>query len=131
MSLSFSKFTNWCKSTELALFSAVPRLAIQYKIPLIFWGENPGLQLGDLKTLGKTGYDGNNLRFMNTLSGGGIEWIKEEGFEERILLPYLYPDTKEFENPRTPKANISCSSVLCFLLVQTTSYPSSHNSKTT
>lgn len=98
MSLSFSKFANWCKSTELALFSAVPRLAIQYKIPLIFWGENPGLQLGDLKTLGKTGYDGNNLRFMNTLSGGGIEWIKEEGFEERILLPYLYPDTNEFEN---------------------------------
>ena len=67
--LSFDKFTNWCKSTELALFSAVPRLAIQYKIPLIFWGENPGLQLGDLKTLGKTGYDGNNLRFMNTRGG--------------------------------------------------------------
>jgi len=98
MALSFSKFTNWCKSTELALFSAVPRLAIQYKIPLIFWGENPGLQLGDLKTLGKTGYDGNNLRFMNTLSGGGIEWIIEEGFEEKSILPYLYPDINEFEN---------------------------------
>ena len=97
MSLSFSKFTNWCKSTELALFSAVPRLAIQYKIPLIFWGENPGLQLGDLKTLGKTGYDGNNLRYMNTLGGGGIDWIKDEGFEENILLPYLYPDVNEFE----------------------------------
>tara|TARA_Y100000589_G_C27128189_1_gene619452 strand:- start:105 stop:1235 length:1131 start_codon:yes stop_codon:yes gene_type:complete len=98
MSLSFSKFTNWCKSTELALFSAVPRLAIHYKIPLIFWGENPGLQLGDLKTLGKTGYDGNNLRYMNTLSGGGINWIKEEGFEDNLLLPYLYPDVNEFEN---------------------------------
>ncbi len=98
MALSFSKFTNWCKSTELALFSAVPRLAIQYKIPLIFWGENPGLQLGDLKTLGKTGYDGNNLRYMNTLNGGGIEWIIEEGFNEKLLLPYLYPDINEFEN---------------------------------
>ena len=98
MYLSFVKFTNWCKSTELALFSAVPRLAIQYKIPLIFWGENPGLQLGDLKTLGKTGYDGNNLRFMNTLGGGGIEWITDEGFKEKILIPYLYPDIEEFEN---------------------------------
>ena len=79
MLLSFSKFTNWCKSTELALFSAVPKLAIQYKIPLIFWGENPGLQLGDMKALGKTGFDGNNLRFMNTLNGGGIDWIVDEG----------------------------------------------------
>ena len=41
---------------------------------LILWGENPSLQLGDLKTLGRTGYDGNNLRFMNTLSGG-FDWM--------------------------------------------------------
>ena len=27
-------------------------------IDLILWGENPALQLGDLKTLGKTGFDG-------------------------------------------------------------------------
>lgn len=73
---SFNKFTNWAKSTELALFSSVPQLAIQYDIPLVLWGENPGLQLGDMKTLGKTGYDGNNLKNMNTLGGGGIEkWM--------------------------------------------------------
>lgn len=100
MLLSFSKFTNWCKSTELALFSAVPRLAIQYKIPLIFWGENPGLQLGDIKTLGKTGFDGNNLRFMNTLNGGGIDWILDEGFDEKNLIPYIYPDFEEFDESK-------------------------------
>mgnify|MGYP003312390402 CR=1 FL=1 len=59
MKAAFKKFTNWCKSTELALFSSVPQLAIRYEIELILWGENPALQLGDLKTLGKTGYDGN------------------------------------------------------------------------
>ena len=36
---SFDIFTNWCKSTELALFSSVPQLAIQYDIPLILWGK--------------------------------------------------------------------------------------------
>lgn len=97
MSQAFDKFTNWCKSTELALFSAVPRLAIRYEIPLILWGENPGLQLGDLKTLGRTGYDGNNLRNMNTLSGGGLQWMKEAGFSDQELLPYTYPDADEFE----------------------------------
>ena len=95
---SFRKYTNWCRSTELALFAAVPRLAIRYNIPLILWGENPALQLGDLKTLGKTGYDGNNLRNMNTLGGGGIDWMLEEGFSIKDLIGYQYPSHKEFDD---------------------------------
>jgi N-acetyl sugar amidotransferase len=97
MKLSFDRFTNWARSTELALFSSVPQLAIHYDIPLILWGENPGLQLGDLKTLGRTGYDGNNLRYMNTLSGGALEWISEAGFELKDLIPYQYPSPEEFD----------------------------------
>ena len=98
--VGFEKFANSFRSTELALFSTVPRLAIRYEIPLILWGENPGLQLGDLKTLGKTGYDGNNLRYMNTLDGGGTEWMIDAGFEERDLLAYKYPDPTEFEKSK-------------------------------
>jgi N-acetyl sugar amidotransferase len=98
MKLSFNKFTNWARSTELALFSSVPQLAIRYDIPLILWGENPGLQLGDLKTLGRTGYDGNNLRYMNTLSGGALEWIREAGFELKDLIPYQYPTPEDFDS---------------------------------
>lgn len=94
---SFLRFTNWARSTELALFSSVPQLAIRYNIPLILWGENPGLQLGDMKTLGRTGYDGNNLRFMNTLSGGGMDWMLDAGIEPGDLLPYRYPDPAAFE----------------------------------
>lgn len=94
---SFLKFTNWAKSTEFALFSSVPQLAIRYEIPLILWGENPGLQLGDLKTLGRTGYDGNNLRNMNTLGGGVSEWMLEANIDTRNLLPYQYPKLEEFD----------------------------------
>lgn len=94
---SFKRFTNFGRSTELALFASVPQLAIRYNIPLIFWGENPGLQVGDLKTLGRTGYDGNNLRYMNTLSGGGMDWILESGFNIRDLHPFMYPSTEEFD----------------------------------
>jgi N-acetyl sugar amidotransferase len=97
MLASFEKFTNWARSTELALFSSVPQLAIRYEIPLILWGENPGLQLGDLKTLGATGYDGNNLRYMNTLSGATLDWIREAGFELKELIPYQYPTPDEFD----------------------------------
>ncbi len=94
---SFNRFTNWARSTELALFSSVPQLAIRHRIPLILWGENPGLQLGDLKTLGRTGYDGNNLRYMNTLSGAALDWMLECGLQMQDLIPYQYPTPKEFE----------------------------------
>lgn len=97
MRSAFDLYANWAKATELALFAAVPRIAIDYKIPLILWGENPGLQLGDLGTLGSTGYDGNNLRNMNTLNGGDYNWMINEGFDEKDLIPYRYPTIEEFE----------------------------------
>ena len=92
----FARFTNSFRSTELALFAAVPQIALRYGIDLILWGENPALQLGDLKTLGKTGYDGNNLRHMNTLSSG-TQWMVEAGYTPQQLLPYQYPAPEAFD----------------------------------
>ncbi len=92
---SFFQFTNWARSSELALFSSVPQIAIRYGIPLIFWGENPALQVGDLNTMGQTGFDGNNLRYSNTLSSGH-EWMLKRGYVQNEILPYLYPNEAEF-----------------------------------
>ena len=75
MKVSFLKYGNWAKSTELALFSFVPRLALQMDIPLVFWGENPALQLGDSKSGSKKGFDGKNIMNLNTLGGGKLDWI--------------------------------------------------------
>jgi N-acetyl sugar amidotransferase len=96
----FSRYTNWAKASEQAILSAVPQVAINYGIEIIFWGENPGLQLGDLKTIGKTGWDGNNLKYMNTVAGGGIEWMLEEGIERQKLNPFIYPLALEFDNAK-------------------------------
>ncbi|AUZ84047.1 N-acetyl sugar amidotransferase [Methylophaga nitratireducenticrescens] len=93
---SFYQFVNWARSSELALFSSVPQLAIRHKIPLIFWGENPALQVGDLKTMGRNGYDGNNLRNSNTLSSGH-DWMLESGYPQKEILPYVYPTSEEFD----------------------------------
>jgi N-acetyl sugar amidotransferase len=92
----FETFTNSFRSTELALFSTVPQIALRHGIDLILWGENPALQLGDMRTLGKTGYDGNNLRYMNTLSSG-LQWMLDAGHDRSRLLPYVYPQPEEFE----------------------------------
>lgn len=98
MRKSFLQHTNWAKSTELALFSSVPRLAIAYQIPLIWWGENTALQLGDLNVMGKDGSDGNNLRKMNTLGGGDITWLINDEVKKEHILQYNYPSEKEMEN---------------------------------
>ena len=91
----FFQFTNGFRSTELALFSSVPRLAIAYQIPLIWWGENSALQLGDLNVMGESGSDGNSLRNMNTLAGGDITWLLSEEIRRNQVLQYIYPSDKE------------------------------------
>lgn len=98
MRKGFFEHTNWAKSTELALFSSVPRLAIAYQIPLIWWGENTALQLGDLNVMGKNGSDGNNLRKMNTLGGGDITWLLGDEVRKEDILQYNYPSEKEIED---------------------------------
>jgi N-acetyl sugar amidotransferase len=98
MKKGFFNYTNWAKSTEFALFSSVPRLAIAYQIPLIWWGENAALQLGDLNVMGKNGSDGNNLRKMNTLGGGDITWLLSDEIEKSDILQYIYPSEKEMED---------------------------------
>ena len=96
---SFRQFGNVCKSTEMALFSAVPRIAISKKIPLIFWGENPALQVGDAKTEGVNYFDGNNLRNLNTLIEGGIDWIFDE-VEDYKAEAYAYPEKSSFNKEK-------------------------------
>ena len=71
-------------------------MAIKYKIPLIFWGENPALQVGDMSVMGRNGYDGNNLRNSNTLSTGH-GWMIDAGYEREHILNYIFPSKEEFE----------------------------------
>ena len=91
----FETFTNSFRSTEMALFACVPQVAIRYGIKLIFWGENPALQVGDMKSLGRNGYDGNNLRHVNTLSSGH-DWMRQHVKDPAELIPYRYPAVEEF-----------------------------------
>lgn len=96
----FATFTNWAKSTELALISSVPKLAIAYQIPLIWWGENAALQLGDLNVMGQSGSDGNNLKKMNTAGGGDITWLLSDEIRKNRILQYCFPTEKEMEDAR-------------------------------
>ena len=101
MRSAFFNFGNWAKATEMALFSSVPRAAIAYQIPLIWWGESAAVVLGDLGMKGKTASDGNNLKYSNTLNGGDISWMLNEGVKKTDILQFTYPSDEEME-----KANL-------------------------
>ena len=94
---AFKQFGNVCTSTELALFSTVPRLAVDTGIKLIFWGENPALQVGDSAVSGINEFDGNNLRNLNTLSSSPLDWIEAAVAHEYQANHYRYPSSLEFE----------------------------------
>jgi N-acetyl sugar amidotransferase len=94
---TFLEYGNWAKATEFALFASVPRIAVAYQIPLIWWGESAALLLGDMGVLGSDPFDGNRLKYSNTLDGGDISWLLSEGFATTDILQYIYPSDKEME----------------------------------
>jgi len=94
---AFYRFGNWCKATEMALFAGVPQIAIDRRIPLILWGENPALQMGDSATLGRSIWDGGNLVNSNTLAGGDLGWFREVAGSARRLSPYRFPARNELD----------------------------------
>ena len=96
---SFYKFGNVSKASEKALYSTVPRVAIDLGINSIFWGENNALQVGEKAVLGEDEFDANNLRNMNTLSAGGDEWIHDHIGCARGEH-YVYPDQIKFEKQK-------------------------------
>ena len=97
---SFKRFGNVCKSTELSLHSTVPRLAIELGVNMIFWGENPALQVGDSAVQGEDDFDGNNQRNLNTLTEGGHDWLYHVVEDPDKLNHYLYPDPDSFEKAK-------------------------------
>ncbi len=94
---AFLRFANWAKATEMALFAGVPRVAIDKRVPLILWGENSALVVGDSATLGSTIWDGNNLSRSNTIAGGDLTWFKEVAGTEKFLHMYKYPSMAEIQ----------------------------------
>jgi N-acetyl sugar amidotransferase len=94
---SFFTYGNIIKYSEHALFTAPFRIGIDYDIPLVFFGENPALEVGDRNT-DRPGWDATGIKFNNTLGGQGIDIWLCDGIVERELLPYAFPSDEEMAN---------------------------------
>ena len=89
---------NYLIGPELALYSSLPQIAIKYKINLIFWGASPAETSNELKTTVKgREWDGNNLRYSNTLKNCDTDWIKKIAKGNNRIIPYEFPSVQEFK----------------------------------
>jgi hypothetical protein len=91
---SFIKFGNISKYSEYSLFSIPFRIAINFKIPLVFFGENPAMEAGD-KNNEDAPWDASGIINNNTLEGGDLDiWLNQK-IKKKDLLPYIFPTKKE------------------------------------
>lgn len=85
----FFRHGNFFKSSEMALWSCLPRMAIAYHIPLIFIGENTAISLGALEVESLDG-EANNVRKTNTIKGGPESVWPSQGTEKDVIW-YRFP----------------------------------------
>ena len=89
---SLYKHGNPIKPTEYPLYAVTNVTALNFGIPLIIQGENPGITLGEVE--GGVGNDDNalNIALTNTLNGGNAcDWA-HEGIKLEELIWYQMPD---------------------------------------
>lgn len=91
----FLEYGNWAKSTETALYASLPKYSIAYHIPLIFLGENPAIQMGDLG-VGSLNWNANQMKKSNTIAEGADIYIGD-GITAQHLIWYRYPPDDEME----------------------------------
>lgn len=95
MRQGFFKHANWCKSTEMALYAIPIHVAIAYKIPLVFLGENPALTIGEKH--GRLDGDASRMKYCNTLQGGDPGDLMTGEMSFKDVHFYYYPSDDDME----------------------------------
>lgn len=98
MRQGFFRFGNFFKSTEMALYASGPKVSIAYQIPLIFYGENPAVTIGEMKKGFTVNSDGNTMKYSsNTLDGGDPSRLLTDEMTRQDVLWHYYPEDDEIE----------------------------------
>lgn len=92
---SFVKYGAPARASEFFLYSIPAQTAIAFRIPLIFFGENPALEYGDN---GEMGFGGSANRQKECCTVEGLDardiWLCE-GLSEKDLIAYQHPSEAE------------------------------------
>lgn len=95
MRYCFLKFKNLFNASEMALYAIPIHVAIAYKIPLIFLGENPAHTIGEKH--GRLDGDASQMRHGNTIKGGKADIFLDSGVNKHDLFFYNYPPESDVQ----------------------------------
>lgn len=87
-----------CWPEHIGIFTAPVRLAVQYKIPLIIWGENSQFEYGGPASKRDNNYLDRNWLEQFQMLGYRISDLYEEGFDRKDLLTFEYPSNQEIKD---------------------------------
>ena len=96
MKHTFFELGNIFRASEMALFAIPIHFAINYKIPLIFYGENPYYTVVHGSKEEGVGGDANKIQEMNTIKGGP-KTLKFKNYNPKDFYFYEYPSYKEMK----------------------------------
>jgi N-acetyl sugar amidotransferase len=94
---AFKRVGDGCWPCHVGIFSYPVRVAVNYKIPLIIYGENPQLEYGGPASASANNHiDRRWLEEFGGLLGNRIDdMLGVEGITPSDLLPYRYPSDEE------------------------------------
>ncbi|MCA9142083.1 MAG: N-acetyl sugar amidotransferase [Planctomycetales bacterium] len=95
--IGFFKLGDCCWPEHIGIFTAPIRCAVNYKIPLLIWGENPQFEYG-----GPASKRGNNYLDRNWLEqfqmcGHRISDVVHDGIDLKDIKTLIYPEDKEIQ----------------------------------
>ncbi len=89
-----------CWPEHIGIFTSAPRVAVQYKIPLIIWGENSQFEYGGPAAGRKNNYLDRNWLEQYQMLGCRVSDMYEEGVDRKELLAFEYPSDKELKEAK-------------------------------
>lgn len=91
----FSDLGDSCWPEHIGVFTAPVRVAVQYKVPLLIWGENSQFEYGGPAHKRENNYLDRNWLEQFQMYGYRISDLYDEGFSKTELLGLTYPSDEE------------------------------------
>jgi len=95
VSIGFFKLGDCCWPEHIGIFTAPIRVAVNYKIPLLIWGENSQFEYGGPATHKENNYLDRNWLEQFQMSGFRLQDVVHDGVNLNDIKVLAYPSDKE------------------------------------
>jgi len=86
-----------CWPEHIGIFTAPVRVAVQYNVPLLIWGENSQFEYGGPASKRENNYLDRNWLEQFQMLGYRISDLYHEGYDKKDLLTWEYPSDEELK----------------------------------